>query len=318
MPDVAEMATTAAPAARDTRIEKLFEDWNLTFELDDDMPLARVKFEPGAQVREEEHRAPASTVAEYQTHMTHGAIFPPIIVSSQNFLIDGNTRVKAALRLGRKTFPAYRVKFPHLGMAKMVGAAINQMGGDRLTEAEIVAAASVMMKEGYSDEAIARTLGRSPSHVRNVRKDQAFTEAAARTGLADIRIPKQHRRTLSRIAHDEPFAAAVKIIAASTPPNKEVTALVDKIDQTRSDAEALAVIEAARSEWGAPAGPPPIQRSPTSRTYAKRALAHARDLLKLGDDPLALVLPDNPAALKSWQELVVLATHVVALYPKPA
>jgi len=36
---------------RDTRVEQLLESWNLTFELDENLPLARVKIEDATQIR---------------------------------------------------------------------------------------------------------------------------------------------------------------------------------------------------------------------------------------------------------------------------
>src|SRR5262245_30248650 len=145
--------------ARDTRAEALFAEWGLSYELDPHFPLMRLKIEAATQIRIEAHRAPSNTVEQYMTHMRHGASFPPIVVASNGMLVDGNTRVAACQRLNQKTFPAYKVKFPHLGIAKMIGAALNQMCGDRLTDEEIITAAEVMMSEGYADEAIARTLG---------------------------------------------------------------------------------------------------------------------------------------------------------------
>jgi len=304
-------------AARDTRIERLFETWNLPFELEPNFALAKIKVTPETQIRTAEHRAPSAAVQEYVTHMKHGAIFPPIVLTSSGHLVDGNTRVRAAQELSRKFFPAYIVKFPHLGQARLIGAALNQMGGDRLTAEEIVVAAEAMMSEGYGDDAIARTLGRSTQHVRNVRRDQQFREAAERTGLADVVVPKQMARVLANIRHDEPFKAAVQAVVAAKPSAKDAAALVDKIEKTRSDAEALAVIEGTAQQWGPVTGPPPHGRS-LSRSKAKKALSLVKALVALTETPADLVLPDRADAAELWNTLNRLSTNVCALYVRPA
>ena len=298
---------------RDTRIERLLQEWNLPFELDQAFPLTRLKIEDAVQIRTETHRAPKGTVDQYVTHMKHGAIFPPIVVSTNGMLVDGNARVDACRLQNRKTFPAYKVKFPQLGMAKMIGAALNQMGGDRLSDEEIVVAAEAMMGENYPDEAIARTLGRSISHVRNVRRDRAFREAADRLGLGDVKVPKQMQRILAGIQHDEPFKATVELVKRTNPAAKDVAALVNQIEKTRSDAEALATIQTTETQWGPVTGPPPGPR-PLNRSRAKKALQHVRTLLELGTQPSDLVMPSDEGSAELWTRLNTLATNVVALY----
>jgi len=302
---------------RDTRAEALFAEWGLTYELDPQFPLLRLKMEDATQIRIEAHRAPGDTVEQYATHMKHGATFPPIVIATTMMLVDGNTRVAACKHINQKTFPAYKVKFPHLGIAKMIGAALNQMGGDRLSDEEIITAAEVMMAEGYAHEAIARTLGRSVSHVRNVRKDRSFREAANRVGVAELVVPKAAQRVLANISHDEPFRAAVEAIAKRKPSQKDVLALVEKIDTTRSDAEALAAIHTMADTWGPLTGPPPNPRS-LSRSHAKQALKHVKSLLELAEaSPADVVLPDNAEAKDLWTRLASITTQVCALYVTP-
>jgi len=302
---------------RDTRIEQLLEEWRLPFDLDQQFPLARLRIDDATQIRSEAHRAPATTGDQYVTHMKHGASFPPIVVGTNAMLVDGNTRVEACRKLGMKTFPAYKVKFPQLGIARMIGAALNQMGGDRLSEEEIVVAAEVMMGEGYGDEAIARTLGRSVSHVRNVRRDRTFRDAATRTGVSNVAVPKAVQRVLASIPHDEPFKAAVEAVGRAKPAVKDVIALVDRISKTRSDAEALAAIRATEEQWGPVTGPPPHPRS-LSRSKAKQALKTVRALLDFAEaDPACVVLPDDAEAAELWRRLGVVVVQVQALYVKP-
>lgn len=303
--------------ARDTRIEQLLDSWQLSYELEANYPIGKVKLNEGVQIRLKDHRAPSTAIDEYVTHLRHGAIFPPIVVTTNGFLVDGNTRVAACQKLERKTFPAYKVKFQILGQAKMLGAALNQMGGYRLTEEEIVVAAEAYMREGYKDEAIARALGKSMSHIRNVRRDRLFREAAQRTGVAEIEIPKPVRMHLAGIQHDEPFRAAVEAYAKAKPTIKDIGALVDRIDKTRSDAEALAAVNETLKQWGPVTGAPPNSAKAVSRTRGKQALASVKKLLELAEaEPTEVVLPDDAEALALWQRLSVVVTQVLAQYVK--
>lgn len=321
MPD-----TTAATAetqdepqrVRDTRIEALLTEWNLPWDLDQAYPLARLKIENAVQIRVPENRAPSKTVEQYITHMRHGAIFPPIVIGMNALLVDGNTRVLACEKLGRRTFPAYKVKFPHLGLAKILAAALNQLGGDRLTEAEIVIAAEAMMREGFADEAIARVLGRSASHIRNLRRSRLFDETVTRLGLTEVaaQVPIPIQRALTGIQHDQPFEAALRAVATAKPAAKAVTKLLEGIEKTRSDADALALITTEHEKWGPVSGPPPKQQSAT-RSHGKQAFALIQKLLALGQDgPDRLVLAQQDAH-DGWRQLNALSTHVLALYPPP-
>ena len=168
------MADETAELYRDMRIEGLLREWNLDFDFDAEYPLRKIDVQTDTQVRLPEHRAPRDTVEEFTTQMrgqlAHDRIsFPPLVLTHNGRLIDGNTRKQAAEQNGLETFHVYLVKLPRADFGPMIGAALNQMGGKRLTAEESFAAAEKMMREGYADEAIARTLGRSTQMVRNYR-----------------------------------------------------------------------------------------------------------------------------------------------------
>ena len=299
--------------SRDTRIEALLTEWKLPFELKQDFAIGRIKISEGVQSRAEENRARSTSVEEYTTHLRHGATFPPVVITNNGLLVDGNTRLEACRRLERRTFPAYIVKFPHNGMAKLIGAALNQMGGERLTEEEIAVAAMAMLDAGYGEEAIARTLGRSMSHVRNLRKDATYREAAERNQLTAIELPKALRRELASVTHDDVFKALVEAVHRGKPSMTALQAAMKKIDAARSDAEALAIIQAEEVKWGPVSGPPPNRKS-LSTSKAKTALTLAKKLLAVSEIPDDLVMVGNTEAAAIWDRLDSLVTRVAAGY----
>jgi len=299
---------------RDVRVESLLRDWNLEFEFDPDYPIKKVDTSDGdLQVRDVSHRAPAENVEEYATQMRGGALFPPMILNQKGRMIDGNTRLSAAQRIGEDTFPAYLVKLPRLDFGPMIGAAINQMGGKRLTPEEALAAAEKMMKEGYADEAIARALGRSTSMVRNYRRERRYVEAAKRVELGDVKITRGAQRHLAGITHDEPFKRAATLTAAAKVAPKDVQEMVAKVADARSEREELEVIAEYEQKFK-PAGPPPHRANPN-----KVATQTARKVDAFLASVTAPAHELAPTALRSdlepkWRKLHELSGNVLAAF----
>jgi ParB-like chromosome segregation protein Spo0J len=303
-----------AETVRDTRLEAILDRWGLTYELQDEYPLRRLKIAEETQARSADHRQPSSSVDEYATHMKNGAQFPPILIASNGMLVDGNTRAAAAERIGRDSIAAYVVKLGNLELGKLIAAAINQTNGRRLASEELVAAAEGYLDAGYTEEAVARELGCSISHVRNVRRERTYRDAATRVGTDELKIGKPQQRVLAGVTHDEPFRAAATLVAETNPTAKDTSALVDELTKARSDADAVAIVNAKRQEW-APAGPPP--RRVVSSAKPTKALKVVRQLVEMiGDAPGSVVrIGDNQAEhAAAWRELEGLVVQVVALY----
>lgn len=315
-----EVIVADSDLSRDMRIEGLLTEWNLDFEFDAEYPLRKIDADYNeSQVRLPDHRAPRDTVEEFTAQM-RGQLalgrlaFPPIVLTHNGRLIDGNTRKAAAAQNGLETFPAYLVKLPRPDFGLMIGAALNQMGGKRLTAEESYAAAEKMMREGYPDDAIARTLGRSTQMVRNYRRERRYNEAADRTGVAALSITRSAQRHLADITHDEPFKAAAQLVSNAKPGQKDVQELVEKVSSARSEREEMAIVDEYSKKWKT-AGPPPAA---ARRAPNKAALAAARKV----DAVLAIVTPAAelaPAALRGdlepkWQRLHELSGQVLAAF----
>jgi hypothetical protein len=305
---------TDSDLRRDMRTESLLREWNIDFEFDPEFAIRKLDTEyDDSQVRRIEHRAPQENVNEYAIQMRAGAIFPPMVATHNRRLIDGNTRKGACDVNGVETFPVYLVKLPQASYGPMLGAALNQMGGKRLTDDEAFLAAETMIRNGHADEAIARTIGKSPQSIRNYRRQTRFKDAAERTGVAEVKVTATAQRALADIKLDEPFKEAVQLVSAVKLPPRDVQELVEKIGNTHSEAQALEVIEEARTKL-APAGPPPQKQNLT-----KAATAAGRKI----DAFLATVtVPAGelaPAALRAdlepkWKRLNDLAGAVLLAF----
>lgn len=305
---------TDSDLRRDLRIETLLRDWNIPFEFDAEFPVAKLDANyDESQVRESKHRAPPETVNEYAIQMRAGAIFPPMVATHNRRLVDGNTRKGACETNGVETFPVYFVKLPQASYGPMIGAALNQMGGKRLTDEEAFLAAETMIRNGHADEAIARTIGKSAQSIRNYRRQTRFRDAAERTGVGEVKITATAQRALAEIKLDEPFKEAVQLVSAVKLPPRDVQELVEKIGNTHSEAQALEVIDEVRTKH-APAGPPPHKQNRTkAATAAGRKVDAFLAAVKVPAGELA------PATLRAdlepkWKRLHELAGAILLAF----
>lgn len=293
--------------------EAKLREWNLSYEIVAEFEIDKIRRDPSVQVRSGQHIAPKERVDEYVQQMKNGAQFPPILLYKPDILIDGNTRLAAAKRVGRKTFPAIVVNARRPEMGKILAASVNQMGGERLTAEEAHEASQLMMQEGYPDPAIARELGRDMTQVRRWRAERDVREHAARLELTSQvgQIPATALRTLIAVTHDEPFGELTKLFADVRPTVNDAKEMVTKVAQAPSDEEAVKIIETLREEL-APEGPPPhkanVNREPG---LARMAIGN---LLKFEGRPLAAFDPaKKDEDLERWTRLSVVVNDVLAL-----
>lgn len=251
------------PRTAGIQTEAKLRDWNLSYEYVAEFTLADIRVVDWAQVRQAIHVTDKETLAEFRTQMTQGSVYPPIVIMEPDVLVDGNHRVAAAKVLRRKTFPAFVVKFNSVDLAKSFSAAMNQLNGRRLTTQEAFQAATSMMARGMADEAIAREVGRSASSVRDMRRQNEFTQrSAAIPELARLMqekpVPARAQMKLATISHDPAFTEAVKVVAETRAPMQTVNEIVEAATKARTDTDAIIAVRAKRAEL-APAGPPPYR-----------------------------------------------------------
>jgi hypothetical protein len=301
---------------RDARVEAKFAEWNLKYRFEPALPIESIRVAEWAQVREADHLAPEDQVEEYRQQIAGGAVFPPVVLMAPDVLIDGNTRLRAHQKLRHKTIAAYVVDLASVQMAKSLAGTLNQMGGKRLTAEEAAEAAKTMMDMNFTDENIAREIGRSVEQVRYIRNQIEFGERARRLNL-ERHVPninKDVRARLNTVKHDPPFSAFVDFVADVNPPRKVVSDVLKQVNEAKSDPDAIQIIETARQD-NRPAGPPPrrLTLSPTIRQMSM----HLPGLLSLSSDPVALLDPredKRDERVRQWRELGNLSSKMLDLY----
>lgn len=275
------MSTIIRPI-EDPKVESILRDFNLRYDLLEAVEIATIATDDAQQARIVAHRAIPANVEQYYEQMKNGAQFPPIVLREPRILLDGNTRIQAATKLGLQYFPAYVVHdITTTDMARTLSGTINQMGGQRLSVEEAQDLAVDMM---YGDlrlpvGAVARYVGRSASQITRWRKQAEVTKHAERLGVADALalISATQREKLADVQLDEPFRRLVELVAGSKPPNAELTAVVRDVEKATSEQDALTVVDAAAMRWR-PTGP---AGRVIRNQKAQRARMVAGQLLKL-------------------------------------
>lgn len=305
------MATKAIHWAQ---LEALLVEWDVPFELEPDFDLAGIKPEATwSQVRVESNRSPKENVEQYALQMSNGAVFPPIVLAANDkAVIDGNTRIAAARRNGRDTFPAYIVHPANDLIARAIGAAVNMVGGERLTSGELQAAARDFLEAGFNDQEIARRLGRTYEWARKFRRQTEFVERAADHPAAG-KIKPVVQEKLVDIGLDAPFRLVLDAVGDGVKIDRPTAdKLVTAVQATRSE---QAAVEATASvlEGLKPMGQANGHRTPKERTNRdlQRLITECGKLIvRLHEVHVPLV---EPLASEYRQTLLHLRTAVDGL-----
>jgi len=290
-------------------LEAKLLEWGMPYTVNREFPIEDIVIEESAQVRFAANIAPKDRVDEYKMQMQSGAVFPPILLRVPgNVIIDGNTRVAAAKKIGRKAIPALLVDTKTEDMHQILAAAVNQMGGERLKAAEAHATALLMLRVGYPDAAIAREMGRDQSQVRKWRSQQEVLERAKPLGIDLGALARTTLEPLSDIRLEKPFIEAARLFTEVRPKQKEAKDIVEKVAQAVSEEGALQAIQEIREEL-APVGPPPKAAS-REIPLARAAIGN---LVKFEGRPSAAFDPaKREEELGRWQRLQKIVQDVVA------
>lgn len=231
-------------------VEKLGFTWKFDYEIP--MPTDAKR---RVQIRSEEHNSPRDMVTQYAAAMARGDRFPPPVLTLDDYLVDGNTRVEAARRNKYPTIQAVILQDNHVGATDSVrrrlhilGAAFNARHGKRVDRDEIIAAVLTMAEDTtYDMSRIAALIGVPDSMVRNILVEKRARDRAAEAGVVvNGSVPATQLRKLGSISekfNDGPWLEMVKLTQdAGLSPNElaEVTNKVRAI--TGSDDERMTLL----------------------------------------------------------------------------
>ncbi len=253
-------STTQTEPIAVTEIERLGFTWTEVAQYD------LSKLDPDTrrvQVREVGHYAPKDTRDRFAIQMKHSQ-FPAIVVTSDGYIVDGNTRI-AACRLNETPFfPALVVGVDYMGRTTTekqknelvaLAATLNANAGQPLTAKETREATGAFIELGWKADQIARAIGLRPASVTAVRKEIDAEAKLTRVGMdANGSLKGASLRALGAkdvlALNDVPFKELATLAADAGLNASEIVSAAKEARQTGSDVEQARVLGKLRAEFG--------------------------------------------------------------------
>lgn len=291
----------------------LVERFGFAWVVDTDYPTPPDPKSNRLQIRDEKHYTPQAEVNRYATAMRDGHRFPPIVISADGLLVDGNTRVQAALQNKFPTLETVILRDPWATASaevqsrmRLLGAAGNIKNGRGIDKAEIAKAVGVYAERGDLDGArISKLLGVTRSLVDSILAEQRARTRAERFGInLNGSTPATVLRRLGQATlNDEPFRALLSLIVESGMSSPEVQAILKQIKDSpeRNDDAFLAIITAERTS-----------REDQIRDYRFRGKAKPPASAKLRQSLGFLLGQDDPTVMVERNPLLV-ADHLATV-----
>jgi hypothetical protein len=237
------------------------EDQGWKWRLETNYPIEKLSQDRRVQTRgfgsgrwcPPEERDRIATAMEYNT-------FPPIIVTKDDWLGDGNTRVGAYVKRKIHDVPAIVVDFDWGSATDLerkrlltVMRAINAAHGRPPTKVERKQMVADMLALDYRLDIIAGQSGVPESQIKAIKQEQVAEKRIEDVGLninGDLQVSAM--RALGKqdavVLHDKPYRELVKVVADAGLASRDVNDLVAQAKRAGSDEEAVKVFEKARED----------------------------------------------------------------------
>lgn len=252
-------STPATPSTQSSPAIVEIERIGLRYTQEAQFDLARLSADHRVQVREDGHYAPKENVERYAIQMELAA-FPPIVVTSDDYLVDGNTRVAAARLRKDGRFPAIVLDTPFAtapparqAELRALAATLNAMAGQGLTRQETRAAVEYFLELNWTAQQIGRAIGIKSSRINQIKREIDAREKLAHVGISangDLQGTSLRAlgSTSALILHDEPYKKLATLAIDAGLNAGEITAAAKEMEATGSDLAGIVKIEALRTE----------------------------------------------------------------------
>jgi hypothetical protein len=204
--------------------------------------------------------APKDEVDRYAVAMAH-SVFPPIIVTKDEWLADGNTRVGARLQRKEKFHPAIVLDVDYASLPTeeqekvfALATTLNSANGKSLTKKERRAAIVVLIHLGWNNAQIERRVGIPTTEINKMRK-----VIDAKTRLTDLDVTANGNLSIAAQAalgdaktlllNDDPYKALASLVMDAGLNAGEVKTISKEILGLGSDTEKLGRLGAIRGEY---------------------------------------------------------------------
>lgn len=235
-------------------IERLGFSWTEEAQYD----IGALSFDRRVQVRDSEHYAPKAQAKQYAVQM--GLVqFPPIVISRNDWIIDGNTRIEAKNIRKDKFAHVLIVDADYTGKGttndrkmEALAATLNQQGGQRLTPSEARKAGRILSNLGWKPEQVARALGLKPGVVTQIKQELAAEAKFDRVGFSDKDklgggVFRFFGQNDALNLNDIPYKELVELSRDANLQVTELRDIVDEMKKTGSDALQITLLEQKRA-----------------------------------------------------------------------
>lgn len=211
-----------------------------------------------AQVRDSSNYAPTENVDRYAVQMAESE-FPPIIVTLDDYIADGNTRRAASLKRKVRYFPAWviQIKYETASPEKRMqiealAATMNAQNGQPLTLKERRRHCASLIKMNWKNEQIARALGIPTSQVTSIRQEADARARIMAVGIKNGRLREPSLRALGKVPvlalNNAPYVELVRLAEDAALKADEIITLAREAKETGSDTAALQRLAEVRKE----------------------------------------------------------------------
>jgi ParB-like chromosome segregation protein Spo0J len=190
-------------------------------------------------------------VDRYVEQMKNDAVFPGIVINAIGELVDGNTRLAATRRLGRKAIAAYVCSDLTPLAARALSVELNQSHGQSMTVQEIRAFVIGAVREGQTLDvrAYARMTGTKPATLRRWIKAEESRGRAARAGVSvdgfEL-LPEMVQAALQQARMQSVFVEAARLAGDARLNASTTKAIVRDANAAGPEAAALMLIASER------------------------------------------------------------------------
>jgi disulfide oxidoreductase YuzD len=222
--------------------------------------LRKLSDQRRVQVRDVKNYAHKDEYEAFANQMTEVA-FPPIVVTRDDFLIDGNTRIAAVKLRKENFFPAIVLQVDYAsadektrGVLVGLAATLNNLNGRRQTAKEVNATVQKLVTLGWHADEIVRATGAKSSMITNIGHEVIAHNRLARVGIENgqVRATGTSLRALGKpamqVLNDEPYREIASLAMDAGLNANEISKLAKDAKETGSDSSALNLIARERQE----------------------------------------------------------------------
>lgn len=241
---------------RDVALEAMLTDRGIAAEFVQ-IELNDVIMDETVQVRLGSNRAPKRNVVQYSEAMKAGADFPAPLVTSDNAMIDGNTRFEARKRIGDTRMWVYRITESGIGndVYRLLSVELNQRNGQRMDPkdllAVVVAYIQAHLGERIDVTRLAARTGVPKAKVSSILKSLTFDVTAEAAGIPAATVAgltDSAKSRLSKLTSQPLLRRAADITVRANLSTVEIGELVSSTLEAAKTSEAAALAALADAE----------------------------------------------------------------------